>query len=115
MANFIIEDFKNAWSKENNALVKIILINVIIFIGASFIEVFLTLSGAGNLFKLIINIFNDLQKFAEIKIREFLTEKVCMHGIFRHHHPSGSIPSISSAQVHRERYAAGREAASRWH
>ena len=55
MANFIIEDFKNAWNKENNALVKIILINVIIFIGASFIEVFLTLSGAGNLFKLIIN------------------------------------------------------------
>ena len=55
MANFIIEDFKNAWSKENNALVKIILINVIIFIGASFIEVFLTLSGGGNLFKLIIN------------------------------------------------------------
>ena len=55
MANFIIEDFKNAWSKENNALVKIILINVIIFIVASFIEVFLTLSGAGNLFKLIIN------------------------------------------------------------
>ena len=55
MANFIIEDFKNAWSKENNALVKIILINVIIFIGASFIEVFLTLSGGGNFFKLIIN------------------------------------------------------------
>ena len=25
-------------------------------------------------------------------------EKVCMHGPFRHHHPSGSIPSISSAQ-----------------
>ena len=55
MANFIIEDFKNAWNKENNALVKIILINVIIFIGASFIEVFLTLSGGGNFFKLIIN------------------------------------------------------------
>ena len=55
MANFIIEDFKNAWSKENNELVKIILINVIIFIGESFIEVFLTLSGSGNLFKLIIN------------------------------------------------------------
>ena len=55
MANFIIEDFKNAWSKENNALVKIILINVIIFIGASFIEVFLTLSGGSNFFKLIIN------------------------------------------------------------
>ena len=31
------------------------------------------------------------------------TEKVCMHacmhGSFRHHHPPGSIPSISSGQV----------------
>ena len=32
MANFIIEDFKNAWNKDNNALVKIILINVIVFV-----------------------------------------------------------------------------------
>tara|TARA_B100000900_G_scaffold332134_1_gene292987 strand:+ start:762 stop:1631 length:870 start_codon:yes stop_codon:yes gene_type:complete len=55
MANFIIEDFKNAWNKDNNALVKIILINVIVFVSASFIEIFLTLSGAGDAFKLFIN------------------------------------------------------------
>ena len=55
MANFIIEDFKNAWNKDNNALVKIILINVIVFVSASFIEIFLTLSGAGDAFRLFIN------------------------------------------------------------
>ena len=55
MANFIIEDFKNAWNKDNNALVKIILINVVVFVSASFIEIFLTLSGAGDAFKLFIN------------------------------------------------------------
>lgn len=55
MANFIIEDFKNAWNKDNNALVKIILINVVVFVSASFIEIFLTLSGAGDGFKLFIN------------------------------------------------------------
>lgn len=55
MANFIIEDFKNAWNKDNNALVKIILINVVVFVSASFIEIFLTLSGGGDVFKLFIN------------------------------------------------------------
>ena len=55
MANFIIEDFKNAWNKDNNALVKIILINVVVFVSASFIEIFLTLSGTGDAFKLFIN------------------------------------------------------------
>ena len=55
MANFIIEDFKSAWNKDNNALVKIILINVVVFVSASFIEIFLTLSGAGDAFKLFIN------------------------------------------------------------
>ena len=37
-------------------------------------------------------------KIGEIEFN-FLTEKACMHGPFRHQHPSGSIPSISSAQV----------------
>ena len=55
MANFIIEDFKNAWNKDNNALVKIILINVVVFVSASFIEIFLTLWGAGDAFRLFIN------------------------------------------------------------
>ena len=55
MANFIIEDFKNAWNKDNNALVKIILIIVVVFVSASLIEIFLTLSGTGDAFKLFIN------------------------------------------------------------
>ena len=55
MANFIIEDFKKAWSKEDNGLIKIILINIIIFVSISILEVFITLSGGGSLFRVIIN------------------------------------------------------------
>ena len=55
MANFIIEDFKNAWNKENNGLIKIILINVIVFVSMSILEVFITLSGFGELFNLFLN------------------------------------------------------------
>ena len=55
MANFIIEDFKNAWSKDDNGLVKIILINVIVFVVLSILEVFITLSGGGIIFKTFVN------------------------------------------------------------
>ena len=55
MANFIIEDFKKAWSKEDNGLIKIILINIIIFVSISILEVFITLSGGGSLFRVVIN------------------------------------------------------------
>ena len=55
MANFLIEDFKNAWNKENNGLIKIILINVIVFVSMSILEVFITLSGFGELFNLFLN------------------------------------------------------------
>ena len=55
MANFIIEDFKKAWSKEDNGLIKIILINVIIFVSISILEVLITLSGGGSLFRIVIN------------------------------------------------------------
>ena len=55
MANFIIEDFKNAWNKENNGLIKIILINIIVFVSMSILEVFITLSGFGELFNLFLN------------------------------------------------------------
>ena len=55
MANFIIEDFKNAWSKDDNGLVKIILINVIVFVVLSILEVFITLSGGGTIFKTFVN------------------------------------------------------------
>ena len=55
MANFIIEDFKNAWSKDDNGLVKIILINVIVFVVLSIWEVCITLSGGGIIFKTFVN------------------------------------------------------------
>ena len=55
MANFIIEDFKNAWSKDDNGLVKIILINIIVFVVLSILEVFITLSGGGTIFKAFVN------------------------------------------------------------
>ena len=55
MANFLIEDFKNAWNKENNGLIKIILINIIVFVSMSILEVFITLSGFGELFNLFLN------------------------------------------------------------
>jgi len=55
MANFIIEDFKSAWSKDDNGLVKIILINVIVFVTLSILEVFITLSGGGFIIKTLIN------------------------------------------------------------
>ena len=55
MANFIIEDFKSAWSKDDNGLVKIILINVIVFVTISILEVFITLSGGGFIIKTLIN------------------------------------------------------------
>jgi|TARA_B100000902_G_C27319925_1_gene923687 membrane associated rhomboid family serine protease len=55
MAKFIIDDFKSAWSKDDNGLVKIILINVIIFVSISILEVFITLSGGGVIFKTFIN------------------------------------------------------------
>ncbi len=55
MANFIIEDFKNAWSKDDNGLVKIILINIIVFVVLSILEVFITLSGGGVIFKTFVN------------------------------------------------------------
>ena len=47
MGNFIIEDFKNAWNKKDNGLIKIIIINIIVFVSMSILEVFFTLS---NLF-----------------------------------------------------------------
>ena len=66
MANFIIEDFKNAWNKKDNGLIKIILINIIVFVSMSMIEVFFTLSGLGSISSGILNklmLPADLKKF----------------------------------------------------
>ena len=55
MANFIIEDIKNAWNKKDNGLIKIIIINIIVFVSVSFIQVILTISGLSSFFTLLIN------------------------------------------------------------
>ena len=64
MSNFIIEDFKKAWNKKDNGLVKIILINVIIFIGISIIKVFLQIGGLEILY---IKFSNSLMLPADLK------------------------------------------------
>ena len=55
MANFIIEDIKKAWNKRDNSLIKIILINIIVFVSINFVQVILTISGLSSFFTLFIN------------------------------------------------------------
>ena len=55
MANFIIEDIKNAWNKRDNGLIKIILINIIVFVSISVVQVVLTISGLSTFFTMFIN------------------------------------------------------------
>ena len=55
MANFIIEDIKNAWNKRDNGLIKIILINIIVFVSISVVQVVLTVSGLSTFFTMFIN------------------------------------------------------------
>ena len=40
MSNFIIEDLKKVWNKKDNGLIKIIIINVIIFLSIGIIKIF---------------------------------------------------------------------------
>ena len=55
MASFIIEDIKNAWNKRENGLIKIILINIIVFVSISVVQVVLTISGLSTFFIMFIN------------------------------------------------------------
>ncbi len=59
------DDFKNAWSKPNNAVVQLILINVVVFVIVRVSEVFFDLSGASSLFRLL---FSKLQLPSETGI-----------------------------------------------
>jgi membrane associated rhomboid family serine protease len=54
----LFDDFKNAWGKPNNAVVQIILINVIIFAFFRIIKVFFDLSGSSYVFE---QIFEKMQ------------------------------------------------------
>ncbi len=46
----LLDEFKNAWGKPNNAVVQIILINAIVFVSARVFKVFFDLSGATDTF-----------------------------------------------------------------
>jgi membrane associated rhomboid family serine protease len=52
--NSILDDFKNAWNRPNNAVVQIILINVIVFLVLIFLKVILVLSGGEGVYRAII-------------------------------------------------------------
>ena len=48
MSGGLLDEFKNAWGKPNNAVVQIILINIIVFAVIRLTEVFFLFSGAGE-------------------------------------------------------------------
>jgi len=48
------EEFRNAWSKPNNAVVQIILINVIVFAAVRILEVFFIFSGNRELYNFLL-------------------------------------------------------------
>jgi membrane associated rhomboid family serine protease len=53
--NGILDDFKNAFSRKNNGLIQIILINLIVFLTLIVLQVTLTLTGAAPYYRLIID------------------------------------------------------------
>lgn len=59
----IFDEFKNAWSKPNNAVVQIIIINLLVFVSARVLKVFFDLSGATDTFYFL---FRKLQLPAAI-------------------------------------------------
>ncbi|WP_421763523.1 rhomboid family intramembrane serine protease [Ekhidna sp.] len=59
----IKEEFSNAWSKPNNAVVQLILINLIVFVAARVFKVFFDLSGATDTFFFL---FRKLQLPADV-------------------------------------------------
>lgn len=59
----LLDEFKNAWGKPNNAVVQIILINAIVFVSARVMKVFFDLGGANDVF---FSIFRKLELPADI-------------------------------------------------
>ncbi|MFT5641694.1 MAG: membrane associated rhomboid family serine protease [Cyclobacteriaceae bacterium] len=55
MNNGILDDFKNAWNRPNNALIQIIMINLIMFVGLIVLKVFLVISGYENIYQLLVS------------------------------------------------------------
>ena len=59
----LFDEFKNAWSKPNNAVVQLIMINLIVFVLARVFNVFFDINGATDTF---LFLFRKLQLPADI-------------------------------------------------
>lgn len=69
MNTSFLDDFKNAWSRPNNALPQIIIINVMIFVVMAVLNVFSTLLSATALFDFIYNQFSIPPRLDEFIFR----------------------------------------------
>ncbi|MDF9800728.1 membrane associated rhomboid family serine protease [Catalinimonas alkaloidigena] len=52
--NSILDEFKNAFNRPNNGLMKILVINLVVFLALIFFRVILAFSGAGEIYELIL-------------------------------------------------------------
>lgn len=52
--NSILDDFKNAFNRPNNGLMKILFINLVVFLALIFVRVILSFAGAADVYELIL-------------------------------------------------------------
>ena len=62
----LLDEFKNAWNKPNNAIAQIIIINVIVFLVMLTLSIFLKVSGEAEIYRSIEELLmlpSDLNSF----------------------------------------------------
>lgn len=69
MTNSILDDFKNAWNKPNNATAQLIIINVVVFLFLGVLSVFSTIGGAQGFFTAIYSQFSIPPLFEDFLFR----------------------------------------------
>ncbi len=69
MTNSILDDFKNAWNKPNNAPAQLIIINIIIFLFLGVLLVFSRIAGAEGAFDFVYNQFSIPPIFTDFLTR----------------------------------------------
>jgi membrane associated rhomboid family serine protease len=81
----MLDEFKSAFQRQNNALAQLIIINVVIFVVVGLITVVLTISGAPSVAELIHNQFEIPAVFSEFLQRSWtIITYAFMHGGFFH-------------------------------
>ena len=55
--NSILDDFKHAWNRPNNAVIQIIFINLVVFLSFLVIRVFLVIGGGQELYDILLSKF----------------------------------------------------------